>query len=345
MPGIAVRRLLDAVLCAAMLSSSIAWASPPLYRIEALTKAQGVRPESAQAINRHGAVTGHGWMGSAGSDVVYVLRDGHLRALEGPKANYAFGNAINAQGAVAGTVLAQAWTWAADGTPTALDPLVPCEHLDSSATGINDAGEVVLSASCQVEGHFTTRSYRYSAGVMQDLGNLGDDYNEAKGINALGQVAGTSTTAPDGHARAYLLDSGLMRDLGTLGGPTSIGAALNDLGHVVGTSTDASGVSHAFLYDGSTMQALPACEKSETWPTPTALNRHDEIVGWHIYRRHAQGILFRRGKCHELLALLDASGAGWDRLAPLGINDDGVIVGEGLLNGKVQAFVATPVTR
>ena len=91
------------------------------------------------------------------------------------------------------------------------------------------------------------------------------------------------------------------------------------------------------------MQALPACEKTETWPTPAAINRHDVIVGTHIHQRHEQGVLFRRGRCYPLLSVLDASGAGWDRLHPQGVNDDGVIVGWGLLDGKVRAFIATPV--
>jgi probable HAF family extracellular repeat protein len=350
MQAIASKRLRRAVLgAAAMLACFAAVAVPPLYRIEVLAKDHGVRPESAQAINRHGVIAGYGWMGSRDSSVVYVGRNGDLRPLDGPQVNYAFGNAINADGAVAGTALAQAWMWDANGVPTALDPLVPCDHagLQSSGTGINDAGVVVLQAECRNSDGGTTRSFRYSGGVMQDLGHLGTDYNSAQGINKLGQVVGTSVTPPDGngqtHARAYRLEGNVMHDLGTLGGRGSVGHAINDLGHVVGTSEDSSGVSRAFLHDGSSMQALPACANSETYPTPLAINRLDEIVGDHIHRRHVQGILFRRGKCYPLLSLLDTSGVGWDRLHPSGINDDGVIVGWGLLDGKVRAFVATPV--
>jgi probable HAF family extracellular repeat protein len=337
-----------AALCAAITVSSAAGAAPPSYRIEALAKANGVRPEVAQAINRRGDITGYGSMGPS-DRVVFVVHNGKLQALEGPQAGYAFGNAINADGAVAGTMSFQAYTWTGDGSPLALDPLVPCDHAgwSSSGQGINDAGDVVLLAECVVGGKPTVRSFRYSAGVMQDLGNLGSDYNEARGINNLGQVTGISVTAPDGngdsHARAYILDGAGMHDLGTLGGSSSSGYALNDLGHAVGTSTDAAGVSHAFLYSAGTMQALPACEKGETWPTPAAINRHDVIVGTHIHQRHGQGILFRRGRCFPLLSVLDASGAGWDGLNPQGINDNGVIVGWGLLDGKVRAFIATPV--
>ena len=47
-----------------------------------------------------------------------------------------------------------------------------------------------------------------------------------------------------------------MQDLGTLGGPTSGGAAINDSGQVTGDADTDDGLTHAFLWDGTTMLDL-----------------------------------------------------------------------------------------
>ena len=41
--------------------------------------------------------------------------------------------------------------------------------------------------------------------------------------------------------------------------------------------------------------------------------------------------------------LLNASGADWTNLHATGVNNQGVIVGDGLFQGKERAFIATPI--
>ncbi len=60
-----------------------------------------------------------------------------------------------------------------------------------------------------------------------------------------------------GSLHAFLWDPATgMQDLGTLGGGFSFGMGINDSGQVTGVSTTASGLAHAFLWDGTGMLDL-----------------------------------------------------------------------------------------
>src|SRR4051812_3382620 len=85
--------------------------------------------------------------------------------------------------------------------------------------------------------------------TITDLGTLGGLYSSGTGINARGQVTGSSSTA-GGYFRAFLWDPATgMRNLGTLGGITSFGTDINASGQVSGQSLIAGNVaSHAFVW-------------------------------------------------------------------------------------------------
>ncbi len=87
-----------------------------------------------------------------------------------------------------------------------------------------------------------------------DLGTLGGNYSEARGINNSGQVVGLANTA-DGNGHAFLYSGGVMTDLGALGGGSSYANGINDSGQVVGCADTATS-SHAFLYSGGVMTDL-----------------------------------------------------------------------------------------
>ena len=93
--------------------------------------------------------------------------------------------------------------------------------------------------------------------VITDLGTLGGTTSNATGINASGQVVGSSTTAGDTVTHAFLYSAGTMLDLGTLGGDNSFGQAINAAGAVVGYSESAGPYSYrAFLRVGGPMVDL-----------------------------------------------------------------------------------------
>jgi probable HAF family extracellular repeat protein len=93
-----------------------------------------------------------------------------------------------------------------------------------------------------------------------DLGTLpGGNGSDGRGVNASGQVAGTSGSAGN-LVRAFLSgpNGGPLQDLGTLPGfVTSVGRAVNDSGQVVGyAANDIVNPDLAFLYSGGQMLDL-----------------------------------------------------------------------------------------
>jgi probable HAF family extracellular repeat protein len=108
-----------------------------------------------------------------------------------------------------------------------------------------------------------SHAYLYSAGIIKDLGTLGNDPSSvAYGINDHGQVVGYSYNPINGvtATHAFLYSNGHMQDLGTLGGSLSYAFAINNRSEVVGTSyvPDGStfGTPHAFIYSAGRLQDL-----------------------------------------------------------------------------------------
>jgi probable HAF family extracellular repeat protein len=121
----------------------------------------------------------------------------------------------------------------------------------SSATDINSSAAV---AGYSYVPSGDTHAFLWQSGVMTDLGALDGVSSDARAVNDLGQVVGSSTTPGDFHA--FLWDSGLMTDLGTLGGGWSAAADVNNLGQVVGAAQDASNTQLACIWESGVMTDL-----------------------------------------------------------------------------------------
>ena len=112
--------------------------------------------------------------------------------------------------------------------------------------------------------------------VITEIDTLGGTWSEAGGINAAGQVAGTSLTAGDAGQHPFLYSDGKLTDLGSLGYRTWAGS-INATAQVVGASEVDSNIWHAVLYSDGELADLGTMggERSEAF----SINDSGAIVG------------------------------------------------------------------
>ena len=107
----------------------------------------------------------------------------------------------------------------------------------SSASSIDDNGDVVGGSRTDQTSGAPTHAFLYKQGVMNDLGTLGGDTNSsADSVNDSGQVVGSSQS--DTTKRAFLYENGHMYDLNTLIDPASPLAGSVSLQEAVGISSN-----------------------------------------------------------------------------------------------------------
>lgn len=197
--------------------------------------------------------------------------------------------------------------------------------VSSSGTGVNPRGQV---AGTWVDAAGEDHAFLYSEGVARDIGDLGAGSARATGINAAGEVVGSSFLPGFTAYHAFLYRDGALRDLGTLGGPSSSAAAINDAGQIAGTSFIDADVQHAFLYSGGMMRDIGSLGGALT--EARALNEAGMVVGYSSYAGDVPGIdfssafLYRDGTMFDLNQLVERPGI-WTLLDAVGINDAGQI--------------------
>lgn len=131
-----------------------------------------------------------------------------------------------------------------------------------------------------------------------------------------------------------------LSDLGTLGGTTCEGRAINASGHVTGyCSTTGTTVSHAFLWDGSTMQdlgTLGGTGTSHLWGSNAseglAINASGQVTGYSFTTGNAElhAFLWDGGRMQDLGTLGGANSKG------LAINASGQVTGYSLTSGNAE---------
>ena len=200
---------------------------------------------------------------------------------------------------------------------------------DSTAVGVNDAGEVI---ACP----YQSDSFLYSDGVATDLGTLGGSDSIATGINASGQVVGFSNTTGNVSSHAFLYSGGAMTDLGTLGGTYSNAYGINATGQVVGAADTTGGLAtHAFLYSNGTMRDLTAATAG-VFTAALAINDAGQIAGDNSTGHAA---FYSAGVVRDLGTL-----GGESELSARGINAAGQVA-EFFVHGRQRCIARVPLQR
>jgi probable HAF family extracellular repeat protein len=230
-------------------------------------------------------------------------------------------------------------------------PMNTLGGVNSHAYSINDSGQIVGWSDITgggeggVGGTGATHAFLYDSNSMvTDLHNfgLGGTNSYAYAINADGKIAGYSQTEQDAAKRAFLYDGTQMINLGVLnGGTNSYGSGINSLGNVVGWSEIAGSATHAFLYTGGPLQDLGVLNGG-TNSHAYGINSFEKIVGWSEITGGDKHAFIYDTTMSDLNDLL-VSGSGWTLQEARAINELGQIVGWGLHDNIVHAFLLTPV--
>jgi probable HAF family extracellular repeat protein len=183
---------------------------------------------------------------------------------------------------------------------------------DSSALGVNSAGDIV-GQSIVVSGFSTPRhAVRWVNGAIIDLGTLGGFNSWAFDVNDSGLIAGFSDNAANTshHPFIYDIETGEMIDLGLPAGYLSAEAlAINSAGHVVGMAFSCCDAA-AFLYDGTSMHILnDLVTPGSGWSLIEANDIND--AGWIVGRGMHNGLergFLMKPVSRACLTDLDASG-------------------------------------
>jgi len=166
--------------------------------------------------------------------------------------------------------------------------------------------------------------------TARDLGTLpGYTSSEALGINAAGQVVGTSSDM-ESQSRPFLWDDGVMTNLGTLGGSRGTAHGISNTGLIVGESEDATHTMHAFVWEDGAMTDLGP-------GVAFAVNDQGQAVGCGYPTSPAppcHAVLWQAGRMTDLGTLGGHSGSAY------GINNAGQVVGSSLApDGFMHAFL------
>jgi probable HAF family extracellular repeat protein len=121
----------------------------------------------------------------------------------------------------------------------------------STASGINNSGQVAGYSDYENTSPNHYRAFLYDDGSMVSLGTLGGQNSWASGLNDDSEVVGCANTG-NGNIHAFLYGNGVMTDLNSLipagsGWTLTDANAINDNGQIVGYGTNPSGQTDAFL--------------------------------------------------------------------------------------------------
>jgi probable HAF family extracellular repeat protein len=324
-----------ALALAASDPSTVLHAAGPTVTIEDLGPAGFVT--RARGVNADGLVAGFGLDGTADFGFTQMAAPVFVPLPSGATSLDAL--ALNLLGVATGRY------YAADGFshPFRYDTVANTFADVPLLAGANQGTAQAINASGVVAG-FTvvggkTHGFRQSPGAaVEDMGDLGGGFSSGYGINAAGVVVGTSRdTSNVSTAVRY---DGALHPMTSLGGVVSVAQAINDAGLAVGYSTTATNQLRAAAWTSDTTVANLGT-LGGAWSQATAVSPNGAIVGSsQVPTGESHACLWKGGALTDLNDLIDPV-SGWVLDVAYGVNDKGVIVGDGHLNGDVRAFRLT----
>ena len=213
---------------------------------------------------------------------------------------------INNRGQAAGATIVDGVQRATIYTNGAIQVLETFGGNQTTATSINDNGEVTGFSATTENGN--QHAFLFTNGVMKDLGTLGGHLSMGFGINDSGQVVGFSYDS----IHAFLYSNGTMTDIGTMGGSYSVATAINNRGQITGYASTSDRHDQAFLYSDGTMTNIGTLDASG-WANPLAINDYGAVTGY----SNGRAFLYIDGKMIDI----GVSGVGYD------VNNAGQVVG------------------
>ena len=226
---------------------------------------------------------------------------------------------------------------------------LPVNETLGDANDVNASGVVVGS----VNSGSLQKAVYYSNGAATFISQTtsgGSFFVTAFGINDAGRIIGQGID-PSNAARnvgmVYDIGSSSAFEVGALPGANgALAFGISNTGYVVGSSMQNQGSGLPFRWSqsgGMTAIPLPA---GTTQGSARAVNSNGWAVGT-ASSAFAIPFLYDGSATYRLADLIPA-GTGWDlstntSSSALGISDNGVIVGTGVLNGQTRAYAMVPV--
>ncbi|MHC5023264.1 MAG: hypothetical protein ACYTGG_05060 [Planctomycetota bacterium] len=330
--------LLVAATCIAAFVNPGGLATQPQYTLVLIDLFDDDFSNYGIAINAAGQVAGYS--GSPAGRHAWRWTNGMLEDIGSTGGTVMEARDIDENGRVVGfgndaDLLWVGWTW--DGRDLTLIPTLGGDG--SRAWSTNELGEVVGDAQIPTN---VWNAFVWTSGDPVNLGTLGGANSQAYAVNSTSQIAGFAVT-PAIEARAVIWESSGITELEHPAEyPDSVAYGINDAGVAVGTVGSPPFVIIPAMWDDDGLHMLPQLGDPDTKAYAWSVNMSGQVVGWsELSFANVRATTWLAGEVHDLNDLVDTAiditlTQAWD------INDDGVIVGTGLMETGPRAFLLLP---
>ncbi len=317
---------------------------PPRYTIEELpTALPSGASIASKAICARRAVVGTATLGSSSEYHAIVLDASGVADLGTLGGLTSHGRGGNASGAIVGASSTGSTTHAFLYRNGVMQDLGTLGGASSDAFAINSSDQIVGQSTLITGGDVPSHAVLWDGCDPIDLGTLdGGAESFARDLNNAGDIVGTSSRAEEPfRAHAVVWRDQVIEALDANGALHSQAVAINEAGTIAGFLVYGAGQPyHAVIWHGGTMSDLGSFGSSAF---ALGLNDHGEVVGaaWNASGTRPHAFLHTGGTMLDLEQLIEAP--GWMLLEATDICNDGLIVGNGWLDGQQRGFVLTPV--